>query len=150
MQAIIALLLTAMIFGVGYLSGSTAKERDQLKQVAQAQQRADAAETKLATDVKAIEAKYEKALSDLDARYADSLREQPKPIVLRVPADCSSHRDEAAHSDGLSQGMAGIEVKEREILALMQAADTQTQSLMACQAYVGVISNKLVACDGAQ
>lgn len=88
-----------------------------------------------------VEAEHEETSRTLAARYA-AARLRAQAVILPQPATPASDGSQAADSDGLPQRVGGIEVSEREIIRLLEAADTQTQSLMACQAYTDIIHNK--------
>lgn len=141
MQAIITAICLIITFVVGYSSGKAVTERDELKLAQQYHAKADLAEQTLTNEVAQLEAKHESAITAMRARY-DSVRHPTKTIYVSKPATCAKHSEQAADSDGLSEGVGGIEIGESAILNLMQAADEQTQSLMACQAYVGIIHSR--------
>lgn len=88
-----------------------------------------------------VENAHQKALSDLDARYADATvpvvrlcrepaRRRELPAVSGSPALDTG----PASADGLPRG-AAADIGPR-LERLVRAADEQTQRLMACQSYV--------------
>lgn len=139
MQAIVAFICLAITFMVGYSASTAVHERDELKLAGQYEAQAKAAEKALIDQVSTLEAEHEAITTDLRARY-DRVRNTAKTVYVSKPAAGTEHCKQAAGSDGLPQRMGSIE--EQDILRLLQAADEQTQSLMACQAYVGIVKAK--------
>lgn len=100
-------------------------------------------ETTWRNHVAALEEQYDEATHALAERYAAArVRASASRIVLPKPAVTTSCSNQAATGDRLPAGVGGVEIAERDILTLMQAADENTQSLMACQAYIGIIRLK--------
>jgi hypothetical protein len=112
------------------------------EQVRLANEATAAAEASARKRVQEVDRDHQKAIADLDARYAS----RPVPVLrLRAPAASCSEvpRDPAAASidsgtastDGLPGGIPkdlGPDVERR----ILRPADDQAQRLIACQAYV--------------
>lgn len=140
MQAIIAALCLMITFWVGYSAGDAVAERDELKLAMQYQAKVEVAEQNLIIQSAQIEVAGETALADFRARYDSLLKQSAKTVYVYRTTASAAHCEQAASSDGLPERVGGIEVSERDILGLMQAADEQTQSLMACQIYVDIVT----------
>lgn len=138
MQAIIVFVALAITFAMGYTSSTAVHERDELKLAMQYEAKAKAATTALTTQTTALEAQYEASLADMRARY-DGVRGTTKTVYVRTAPACPTNSDEAASSDGLSERVG---IAEGRVIDLLQAADENTQSLMACQAYIGITKGK--------
>lgn len=139
MQAIVAFICLAITFMVGYSASSAVHERDELKLASQYESQANAAEQALIIETSKLEVAHEAITADLRARY-DRVRNTAKTVYVPQPSAPASDSCQAVGGDGLPQRMGSIE--EQDILRLLQAADEQTQSLMACQAYVGIVKAK--------
>lgn len=101
-------------------------------------------ERKWAEQLNAAEVKSAKTLDDMRTRYdAARLRAQNSRVVVSSAPACATTSDEASSSDGLSESVARAEIEEIEVIdKVLEPADTQTQSLMACQSYINIIHNK--------
>jgi vacuolar-type H+-ATPase subunit D/Vma8 len=141
MQAIVAFICLAITFMVGYSASTAVHERDELKLAGQYEAQAKAAEKALIDQVSTLEAKHEAITTDLRDRY-DRVRNTTKTVYVSKPAAGAEHCQQAAGSDELPDRVGRIEVPEREIIRLLEAADIQTQSLMACQAYIDIVKGK--------
>lgn len=86
-----------------------------------------------------VEAHHEETSRTLAARYA-AARLRAQAVIVPQPATPAADSGQAAGGDGLPQRVGGLEVAEQDILRLLQAADDNTQSLMACQAYHEIIA----------
>lgn len=139
MQAIVVFICLAITFMVGYSASSAVHERDDLKLASQYESQANAAEQALIIETSKLEVAHEAITADLRARY-DRVRNTAKTVYVPQPATPASDSCQAASGDGLPERVGSIEVSEQDILRLLQAADDQTQSLMACQAYIWVIN----------
>jgi len=137
-------------FAIGWHLQGVSAERTLLQvrlaaaQAVQAQaEKAKATENTWRNQVAALEEQNDQANHALAERYAAArVRASTSRIVLPKPAGTTSCSNEAATGDRLPAGVAGIEISEPDILTLMQAADDNTQSLMACQAYIGIIRHQ--------
>ena len=138
MQAIIAFICLAITFAVGYSASSAVHERDELKLASKYEAQANAAEAALIIETSRLEVEHEAITADLRARY-DRVRNTTKTVYLPRPAANASDSSKAAGSDGLPGRVGSIEIAERDILRLLEAADVQTQGLMACQAYDSIV-----------
>lgn len=98
-------------------------------------------ERKWAEQLNAAEVTSAKTLDDLRSRYnAARMRAQNSRVVVSSATACAANGNEATGSNGLSEsvGVAEVEVIDK----VLDPADTQVQSLLACQAYLNIIHNK--------
>ena len=100
-------------------------------------------ERKWATQLNDAEVASAKTLDDMRSRYdAARMRSQNSRVVVSNTPTCATDNHESANTNGLSASVARAEVAESAVIDLLEAADIQTQSLMACQAYINIIHNK--------